>query len=538
MQDESPENPGSLQANLDSRRAKLERIRQRGVDPYPPRFERSCTAAEAITLFEAGEAEQSLERAHGISVAGRIVSLRVMGRAAFLDLRDASGVLQAMLRQNVLGDEYAVLQDLDLGDFLGVDGDMMRTRTGQPTIEARSLTILAKGMRPLPEKWHGLRDVETRYRQRYLDLIANPEVADTFVQRSRIITGIRRFLDGRGFVEVDTPILVPIPAGAHARPFVTHHNALDEQLYLRIATELYLKRLIVGGLDKVYEIGRVFRNEGIDQDHNPEFTLLESYEAYADYNSVMEMVESLVSSLARDVHGNTQVTVGDHVIDFTPPWPRLSLREELQRRSGVDIEDYPDAESLTGKCLELGLMPGPREARGRLIDKMLSVYVEPHLIQPSFLIDYPEDMSPLAKGHPDKPGYVERFEAFSAGMEIANSYTELNDPEVQRARFAAQEHQRDAYGDEEADRTDDDFLTALEYGMPPTGGLGIGIDRLVMLLTGQSTIRDVLLFPQMRSTAAQPVTAQVSLSRPDLAVFEQVGDAADTAIANPEFETG
>ena len=300
IHDESPENLGSLQANLDSRRAKLQRIRQRGIDPYPPRFQRSYTADEAIKLFEAAEADESPERANGISVAGRIVSMRVMGRAAFPgSARFASGVVQAMLRQNVLGDEYAVLQDLDLGDFLGVDGDMMRTRTGQPTIEAHALTILAKGMRPLPEKWHGLRDVETRYRQRYLDLIANPEVADTFVRRSRIISGIRRFLDGRGFVEVDTPILVPIPAGAHARPFITHHNALDEQLYLRIATELYLKRLIVGGLDKVYEIGRVFRNEGIDQDHNPEFTLLESYEAYADYNAVMEMVESLVSSLAR-----------------------------------------------------------------------------------------------------------------------------------------------------------------------------------------------------------------------------------------------
>ena len=497
-QDPAAENLGSLQANLESRRAKLDRIRQRGVDPYPPRFQRSYTADEAINLFESAESDEEPDRAAGISIAGRIVSMRVMGRAAFLDVRDSSGVLQAMLRQNVLGDDYAVLQDLDLGDFLGVQGDMIRTRTGQPTIEARTLTILAKGMRPLPEKWHGLRDVETRYRQRYLDLIANPEVAETFVQRSRIISGIRRFLDDRGFVEVDTPILVPIPAGAHARPFITHHNALDEQLYLRIATELYLKRLIVGGLDKVYEIGRVFRNEGIDQDHNPEFTLLESYEAYADYNAVMEMVESLVSSLAQDIHGSMHVAMGDDIIDFTPPWPRLSLREELQRRSGVDIEDYPDAESLTGKCAELGLDPAPREARGRLIDKMLSVYVEPNLVQPSFLTDYPEDMSPLAKGHPDKPGYVERFEAFAAGMEIANSYTELNDPEVQRARFAAQEHQRDAYNDDEADRTDDDFLTALEYGMPPTGGLGIGIDRLVMLLTGQSTIRDVLLFPQMR----------------------------------------
>ncbi len=496
---DTSENLGSLDANLESRRAKLSRIRQRGIDPYPPRFERTCSAAEAVARFEDAEASDDPDSVRDISVAGRVVSMRVMGRAAFLDIRDASGVVQAMLRRNVLEDDYELLQDLDLGDFLGVTGNMIRTRTGQPTIEARSLTILAKGMRPLPEKWHGLRDIETRYRQRYLDLIANPEVAETFVQRSRIISGIRRFFDDRGFVEVDTPILVPIPAGAHARPFITHHNALDEQLYLRIATELYLKRLIVGGLDRVYEIGRVFRNEGIDQDHNPEFTLLESYEAYADYNAVMEMVESLVSSLAQDVHGSMSIAMGDDVIDFSPPWPRLSLREELQRRSGVDIEDYPDAESLTGVALDLGLQPGPREARGRLIDKMLSVYVEPHLVQPSFLMDYPEDMSPLAKNHPDKSGYVERFEAFAAGMEIANSYTELNDPEVQRERFAAQEHQRDAYGDDEADRTDSDFLTALEYGMPPTGGLGIGIDRLVMLLTGQSTIRDVLLFPQMRS---------------------------------------
>ncbi len=493
------ENLGSLQANLESRRAKLARLRERGIDPYPPRFERSCTASEAIAQFETDEAAGKLDTALPVQLAGRITSMRVMGRASFLDLRDGSGAVQAMLRQNVLGDAYNLLTDLDLGDFLGVSGNMMRTRTGQVTVEAQSVTILAKGMRPLPEKWHGLRDVEIRYRQRYLDLIANPEVAETFVHRSRVIRSIRRFFDERGFIEVDTPILVPIPAGAHARPFTTHHNALDTQLYLRIATELYLKRLIVGGLDKVYEIGRVFRNEGIDQDHNPEFTLLESYEAYADYNAVMEMVESLVSTLATDLHGSPRVAYGEDFIDFTPPWPRLSLPEEIHRRSGVDIDRYPDSESLIGQAVQLGLDPAPREARGRLIDKMLSTFVEPHLIQPSFLIDYPEDMSPLAKGNPDRPGYVERFEAFAAGMEIANSYTELNDPAVQRARFAAQEHMRTAYGDDEADRTDEDFLTALEYGMPPTGGLGIGIDRLVMLLTGQSTIRDVLLFPQMRS---------------------------------------
>ena len=499
---DQPDNLGSLEANLESRRVKLGRIHERGIDPYPPRFERNCTATEAIARFEAAETANRLGSADPVVLAGRITSMRVMGRAAFLDLRDASGTVQAMLRQNVLGDDYSLLPDLDIGDFLGVSGNMMRTRTGQPTVEATTITMLAKGMRPLPEKWHGLRDVETRYRQRYLDLIANPEIADTFVQRSRVISGIRRFLDDRGFVEVDTPILVPIPAGAHARPFITHHNALDMQLYLRIATELYLKRLIVGGLDKVYEIGRVFRNEGIDQDHNPEFTLLESYEAYADYNNVMEMVESLVSTLAIDLHGSPRVPYGEGFIDFTPPWQRLSLPEEIHRRCGVDIDQYPDADSLIGKAAEMGLDPAPREARGRLIDKMLSVYVEPHLVQPSFLIDYPEDMSPLAKGRADKPGYVERFEAFAAGMEIANAYTELNDPGVQRARFAEQEHLRAAYGDDEADRTDEDFLTALEYGMPPTGGLGIGIDRLVMLLTGQATIRDVLLFPQMRALSS------------------------------------
>ena len=501
----APDHPGSLQANLESRQAKLTRLRERGLDPYPPRAARTHTAAEAIAAFEASETAASQP---AVTVAGRIVSMRVMGRVAFLDLRDSSGAVQAMLRRNTLGNDYALLPDLDVGDFLGVTGTMIRTRTGQPTIDARALAVLAKGMRPLPEKWHGLRAVETRYRQRYLDLIANPEVADTFVRRSRIIAAIRRFFDQRGYVEVDTPILVPIPAGAHARPFATHHNALNERLYLRIATELYLKRLIVGGMDKVYEIGRVFRNEGIDQNHNPEFTLLESYEAYADYHDIMQMVESLVSSLAQELHGAMTIPVsgpnGDLAIDFTPPWPRQSLPEAIRRRTGVDIDAFPDAESLTRQAAALGLNPVPREARGRLIDKMLSAFVEPHLIQPTFLVDYPEDMSPLAKARPDRPGYVERFEAFAAGMEIANSYTELNDPAVQRARFAAQERQRHAYADEEADRTDEDFLTALEYGMPPTGGLGIGIDRLVMLLTGQPTIRDVLLFPQMRTRQAEP----------------------------------
>ena len=485
---------------LASRQAKLERLRQRGVDPYPPRYQPITAAAAAIAEFEAWEQrEEGDSDARQLAVAGRIVSLRAMGRASFLDLRDGSGTIQALLRQNVLGEDYALLDDLDLGDFLGVSGTMLRTRTGQATIEAHQITLLAKGLRPLPEKWHGLRDVEIRYRQRYLDLIANPDIASVFAQRSRVIRGIRSFLDARGFMEVETPILVPVAAGAHARPFVTHHNALDQQLYLRIATELYLKRLIVGGFDKVYELGRVFRNEGIDQDHNPEFSLLESYEAYADYTQVMEMVEGLFSTVAQEVRGTTQIPYGEHVIDFAPPWPRLSLREELERRSGIDIDEFPDDAALVQRVASLGLDIGPRESRGRLIDKLISTFVEPNLIQPTFLLDYPEEMSPLAKAKPGCPGYVERFEAFAAGMEVANSYSELNDPAVQRARFEAQEEVRQVYQDEEVDRRDDDFLLALEYGMPPTGGLGVGIDRMVMLLTSQPSIRDVLLFPQMRT---------------------------------------
>ena len=500
---------------LGSRQTKLDRLRDRGIDPYPPRFRRTADAATAIADFEA--TEQREESAAGAeipasgepvepnppvqSLAGRIMSMRVMGRAAFLDLRDGSGTVQAMLRQNVLGDDYDLLKDLDLGDFLGVDGPMLRTRTGQVTIEARQVTLLSKGMRPLPEKFHGLRDVEIRYRQRYLDLIADPEIMTAFTQRSRVINGIRRFLDGRGFLEVDTPILVPVAAGAHARPFATHHNALNQRLYLRIATELYLKRLIVGGFDKVYELGRVFRNEGIDQDHNPEFSLLESYEAYADYNDVMQMVESMISTVSQEVRGSMQLPYGEDIIDLTPPWKRVNFKEELHRRSGIDIDQYPDDASLIRAAIERGVETdaGTRESRGRVLDKLLSAFVEPHLIQPTFILDYPEVMSPLAKAKPGQPGYVERFEAFACGMEIANSYTELNDPAVQRARFEAQEDIRQSYQDEEVDRLDEDFLTALEYGMPPTGGLGIGIDRLVMLLTGQSSIRDVLLFPQMRT---------------------------------------
>ena len=490
---------------LENRVTKLERIRANGIDPYPARFHRSYDAAAATALFEGLEkTEPPDEKLQNISLAGRITSMRTMGKAAFLDLQDSSGIIQALLRQNNLEAGFDLIKDLDIGDHLGVRGNLIRTRTGQVTIDAMELTVTAKGMRPLPEKWHGLRDVETRYRQRYLDLIANQdEIMPVFVLRSKVIRGIRKFLDDRGFLEVDTPILVPVAAGAHAKPFVTHHNALDEQLYLRIATELYLKRLIIGGFDKVYEIGRVFRNEGIDQDHNPEFTLLESYEAYADYNDVMDMVEQMVSTIADQMNGSTKITIGDQVIDFAPPWQRVNLREELEKRSGIDLEIYDD-EQLKNKASEIGIVTEVLDSRGRLIDKLLSTFVEPHLVQPTFVLDYPEEMSPLAKGKPDAPGYVERFEAFAFGMEIANSFSELNDPKVQRERFEEQERIRELYQDDEVDRRDDDFLTAMEYGMPPTGGLGIGIDRLVMLLTGQPSIRDVLLFPQMRTLQGDP----------------------------------
>ena len=485
---------------LASRYSKLDHLRQSGIDPYPPRFVRTCDNAAATAMFEAVESDDTPETTTpSISLGGRIMSMRVMGRAAFLDIRDGSGTIQALLRENVLGDAYGLLKDLDLGDHLGVSGPVMRTRTGQVTIEAHELTITSKGMKPLPEKFHGLRDTETRYRQRYLDLIANPEVMPVFAIRSKIIERIRAFFQSQGFLEVDTPILVPVAGGAHARPFVTHHNTLDQQLYLRIATELYLKRLIIGGFDKVYELGRVFRNEGIDQDHNPEFTLLESYQAYADYNDIMTMVESLVSTVAMEVLGTTQVQYGDQLIDFAPPWKRVDFRQELKDLSGVDIDAYTDEESLKHRATELGLDIEPKDGRAKVIDKLFSSYVEPRLAQPTFVLDYPVIMSPLAKAKPDSPGYVERFEAFAAGMEIANSYTELNDPAVQRERFENQEALRLMLGDDETDRLDEDFLIALEYGMPPTGGLGIGIDRLVMLLAGQTSIRDIMLFPQMRT---------------------------------------
>ena len=479
---------------------KLARLRAKGIDPYPRTYDRTHTAMEAVESFESaelsGEGEAEMEE---VSVGGRITAMRGMGRVTFCDLMDGSGTVQAMLRSNVLGDDYDTLRDLDIGDWIGVSGPVMRTRTGEVTVQANGFTVLCKSLRSLPEKWHGLTDTEARFRQRYLDLISNPEARRIAVLRSRMVSAIRRFMDRRGFIEVETPVLVPVPAGGMAFPFETHHNALDRDLFLRIATELHLKRLIVGGLEKVYEIGRVFRNEGIDQNHNPEFTSMESYEAFADYNDTMELVEEMVSTVAVEVTGNTTVEYGEDMIDFSPPWKRLPLVDQIEEHSGVDILKHQNVESLQDAMADAGISTPEKTSWAGLVDKLISTRVEPKLVQPSFLVDYPVECSPLAKRTPGDSRLVERFEGFAAGMEIANSFTELNDPVDQRARFEEQEEFRAELPNEEWDRLDEDFLTAIEYGMPPTGGLGMGMDRLAMLLSGQRTIREVMLFPQLRS---------------------------------------
>ena len=478
---------------------KLERIRERGIEPYPHNYERTHTSAQAEELFAQAEAEQPDDaRTEPVSVAGRIVAFRGMGRASFADLLDGDGRIQVMFRRNQLPDTYETLGDLDIGDWLGVRGSVFRTRTGQITVEAQEFTLICKALRPLPEKWHGLQDVEIRFRQRYLDLIANPEARRVAVMRSHIVSAMRRFMDGRGFIEVETPTLVPIAAGGMAHPFITHHNMLGRDLYLRIATELHLKRLIVGGLERVYEIGKIFRNEGIDLTHNPEFTSMESYEAFADYNDVMEMVEQMVSGIAQEVLGSTVVEFDGERIDFTPPWPRLSLREQIRKNSGIDFLDHPDIESLKTAMADNGIDVSQQLSWPGLMDKLISSRVEDTLRQPCFLVDYPVGMSPLAKKTKDDPRLVERFEGFVAGMEICNAFTELNDPIDQRARFEEQEALRTQFADEETDRLDEDFLVAIEHGLPPTGGLGIGIDRLAMLFSGHKSIREVVLFPQMR----------------------------------------
>ncbi|MDP6821826.1 MAG: lysine--tRNA ligase [Dehalococcoidia bacterium] len=500
--EESTDQPVSEARLIQARLDKLERLRARGIDPYPARFKPTSDSASARAELDSVESELGEgAKSESLVLAGRMMARRGMGKAAFIDLRDASGTIQLHLRQDVLGDEYELLDDLDLGDFIGAEGPVFRTRRGEPSIEVRSLTLLTKATRPLPDKWSGLRDTEKRFRQRYLDLIANERAMEIARMRADIVASMRRFMHGRGFMEVETPMLVTVPAGASARPFGTHHNALDRDLYLRIATELHLKKLIVGGFDRVCEIGRIFRNEGFDQDHNPEFTTIESYEAYADYNDVMEMVEQMVSTIAMEVTGSMIAPpdeVGGQPIDLTPPWSRLDLREEIKKRSGIDFVECDDIESLSAAMRERDIHVEPGANWGRLLDKVISDHVEPNLIQPAFLVDYPVEMSPLAKRKPGSDGIVERFEGFVGGHELCNAFTELNDPVDQRARFEDQERLRREHDDDEMDRLDEDFLIAVEHGMPPTGGLGLGIDRLAMLISGERSIREVILYPQLR----------------------------------------
>ena len=490
-----------LERITQQRQQKLERLRARGTNPYPNRYHRSHTTQEAVALLK--QNEEGSTRKKKVSVAGRIMAIRRMGKSIFADIRDGSGKIQLLFQDIDQFDEKLreLIKDLDIGDILGVEGNLFRTKSGEPTIGVNNFTLLAKSLQPLPEKWHGLSDVDTRYRQRYLDLISNPEAKETFRIRSQVINAIRQFLDQRGFIEVETPVLQPSAGGALARPFTTHHQALDQDLYLRIAPELHLKRLLVGGLDRVYELGRIFRNEGISTRHNPEFTMLESYEAYADYNHVMKMLEEMVSQVSQKVLGTTRVQFGKDTIDLKPPGPRLSLRQAVKKYSGIDFVKYPTADGLRDRMRPrikaLGLEVDPEKNWARLVDELLDTFVEPNLLQPTFLCDYPVSMSPLAKTKPGEDRVVERFEAFAGGMEIANAFSELNDPQEQRERFQQQQKERRTES-ELTETIDEDYLLALEYGMPPAGGLGVGIDRLVMLLTNQPSIREVILFPQLR----------------------------------------
>lgn len=474
-----------------ARLAHLEALRQAALDPFAvTSFPRTHLAAEVLDGFSSLEGTP-------VRAAGRIVSLRRHGRGAFAHFMDSSGRLQIFFRQDELGEEsYGRLHYLDVGDFVGVAGVPFRTRTEEITLKVSEWTLLAKALRALPEKWHGLKDVETRYRQRYVDLIANPEVRKTFEARTQVIRAMRSLLDGRGFMEVETPMMQPLPGGAAAKPFVTHHNVLDMDLYLRIAPELYLKRLVIGGLERVYEINRNFRNEGVSSRHNPEFTMLEVYQAYADYRRMMELARDLICAAA-EACGGLKATYQDKEVDLGRPWAEIPYWEAIAENSGVDLrkaKDLPEARQL---CKGLDLPPGCDRSLMSLVDAVFEHYVEPNLIQPTFITDYPTAVSPLAKSRRDDSSLTERFEVFAANQELGNAFSELNDPFEQRRRFEQQALAR-AEGDEEAHLLDEDFLRALEYGMPPTGGLGIGIDRLVMLLTDSPSIRDVIFFPHMR----------------------------------------
>jgi len=495
-----------------ARRDKLAALAELGVRPFAYRYERSHTAQAALDLYADPTGDDGPE----VAVAGRLVSMRSKGKTAFGHIEDASGRIQLYFKQDVLGDAYAVVNLLDLDDHVGVRGRLFRTKTGEITVQAVEVTLLAKSLRPLPRgktqvtddgrpvTYGGLQDPETRYRQRYADLAVHPETRQIFKLRARAIAFMRRYLDEHGFLEVETPILQSLYGGAAARPFLTHHNALDMPLYLRIADELYLKRLIVGGFERVYEIGHDFRNEGMDRTHNPEFTMLEYYQAYADYRDVMETLEDMLPALVEHCCGSPIIERFGVTFDFTPPWPRIPFVAAIEERTGLDVRAAA-ADDLRRLLVNAGQPSDDVQelSGGRLQDEVFKQFVEPSLVQPTFVIDYPKALSPLAKVHRDDPSLTERFELFIHGREIANAFSELNDPDDQRRRFEDQAAQR-AAGDEEAQQLDEDYIRALEYGMPPTGGMGLGVDRLVMLLTGQASIRDVILFPVMRPEGNLP----------------------------------
>ena len=478
---------------LQVRRDKLKTLQDAGNDPFQiTKFDVSHHAEEVRAQFEALEDKE-------VTLAGRMMAKRVMGKASFAHIQDLSGKMQLYVARDSLGEEpYAGFKKLDIGDIIGVKGTVFKTKTGEISLHVTELTLLSKSLQPLPEKFHGLTNVDMRYRQRYVDLITNPESKDTFIKRSKIISTIRRFLDAQGFMEVETPMLVSNAGGAAARPFETHFNALDEDFKLRISLELYLKRLIVGGLERVYEIGRVFRNEGLDTRHNPEFTLMELYQAYTDYHGMMDLTENMFRYVAQEVLGTTTITYNGVEMDLGKPFARITMVDAVKQYSGVDFKEIKTLEEARAAADAHHVEYEDRHKKGDILNLFFETFVEHHLVQPTFVMDHPIEISPLTKKKPDDPEYVERFEFFMNGWEMANAYSELNDPIDQRERFAAQEEQF-AAGDEEANHTDEDFLNALEIGMPPTGGIGYGIDRMCMLLTDSAAIRDVLLFPTMKT---------------------------------------
>lgn len=522
-----------MQVRLD----KMHKIEEKGLKPFGYRYEYTHRSGDVKEQFDAlSEAETE------VKLAGRVMAIRGHGKTCFMDMQDKDGRIQVYVRKDVLGeDNYALIKMMDIGDTVGVTGTVFRTHMGEVSIKASALEMLSKSLRPLPEKWHGLKDVETRYRQRYVDLIVNPDVRDTFVKRSQIIRSVRNVLDSHGFLEVETPILNTIAGGAAARPFISYHNALDMQVYMRIAPELYLKRLIVGGMDRVYELGRVFRNEGIDNRHNPEFTSVEIYQAFADYRDMMDLTEEVVVKTAEEVLGTTKIVYEGTEIELASPWKRISMIDAVKEYAGKDFTNVTDLEEARAMAKEINVEVEATWGIGKIINACFEEYVEDKLIQPTFITGHPKEISPLAKSNPENPEITDRFEAFIYGREICNGFTELNDPIDQRERFMKQVEER-ANGDEEANMMDEDFVTALEYGLPPTGGLGIGIDRLVMFLTNSSTIRDVLFFPTMKplkgeqhAEAAVPVEAQEVVAPVAEAVVEEVIDFSKVEI-EPLFE--